>query len=84
MSTNVIMNPPVPSLTNEADLRAAGFSPGAPAHLKALERNADWETCREATCDLCGHEGLEFAPWHKGHQYRFLMVCSACGYSSEG
>lgn len=77
------VNPLIPS-TCEADLRADGFEPGAPSTLKVLERCIDWETAKETTCDLCGHAGMEYRPWHRQTAYRFLMCCPQCGYSVEG
>jgi hypothetical protein len=60
-----------------------GFRPGTPARVSAVERQIDVDLCAEAVCAGCGHEGLEFRPYHRGDCYRIMAACSQCGSVEE-
>ncbi len=79
MSTNTVTT----SATLSAELRQDGYSPGAPKHVSKDCLAIDREVCQEATCDECGHFGLNYEPWHRGRSSRAVMHCSHCGHSTE-
>jgi hypothetical protein len=62
----------------EAELRAEGYHPGAPAGLPAAAAEIDRSVAREASCDSCGHAGLYCSAWHKCGSYRCIAACPQC------
>jgi hypothetical protein len=71
----------VPSLTG--DLLAAGWQPGAPAHVTAVTLRIDAELCRGLECSECGHKGMQFHPWHLGARYKAVAVYGWLACSCE-
>jgi len=66
-----------------AELRADGFTPGAPAHVTPFARHVDAATCRKTTCGRCGTRRLGYPPFHRLNQYRALAVCPLCHHAEE-
>jgi hypothetical protein len=68
-------------------LEADGFQIGKPAHVRPECIAIDRETAAEASCDHCGHHGLDFLPFRPidGRQrgYRCIAWCSACDTAIE-
>jgi hypothetical protein len=60
-----------------------GFQPGPPPSLCRDAQRIDREVCKEASCDDCSQQGLEYQPFHCGREYRALAVCPACGEAFE-
>jgi hypothetical protein len=63
------------------DLRAAGFLDGPPPRL-AADALADALAYRRYPCGACGRRATAFKPFHRGAQYRALLVCP-CGHGEE-
>jgi len=45
----------------------------------------DAQCCAEATCEACGHQGMEYHPFVRDEprSYRAFAVCPECGESFE-
>ena len=64
-----------------------GFSAKPPKRRNLDGASIDRGVCQRATCEVCGHKGLEYRPFVKDtaneYAYRAFAVCGACGSSSE-
>jgi hypothetical protein len=69
-----------PVLAERQKLFAAGFAPGAPAHLQVAAK-IDRRAYRSFRCARCNRR-CTFEPYHKGLVYRALLVCP-CGHCEE-
>jgi hypothetical protein len=75
------------ALPHETDLArrallAAGFTPGAPAHVPALAVEIDRKCCRAMRCARC-NRCCQHEPYRRAGEYRALAVCAACGWCEE-
>ncbi len=77
--TPTLLSTPAPTL--ESALLAAGFRPGAPAHLAEAVR-LDARCYRRYALPCHRGRGL-FRPYHRGSAYRALVVCPTCGRAEE-
>lgn len=59
-----------------------------PAFVEDIGHNIDLQVASEATCDECGHRGMEYHPWLKSRpgkrtSYRAWARCPECGAAFE-
>lgn len=59
-------------------LQAAGWRPGAPAHVTEASRRIDAQVCHGLRCPLCRGRAITYHPYRRGNRYRVLAVCSLC------
>ena len=76
---------PLPDNTDAAlaELHAAGFRDGPPAHLPPAALSVDNRCARALKCPGCKRRSLEYRPLHKGRQYRALACCRRCPCCEE-
>jgi hypothetical protein len=67
----------------EASLRAAGFTPGFPAHVTPMARAVDQGAARRRVCPACRRRGLGLKPFQNGNRYKCVAVCASCGFGEE-
>jgi hypothetical protein len=63
-----------------------GYRPAPPpARSWPGGANTDVGVCRDASCERCGHRGLEYRPYFRQEprSYRAFAVCPACGHAAE-
>jgi hypothetical protein len=70
-------------LTAADRLARDGYAPGPSPHVTRVALAIDTEPAAASQCEVCGQAGLDFAPYHKGANYRALMVCPLCGADAE-
>ena len=65
------------------DLVAQGYVQAPPPNYEAA--TIDREVCRESTCDVCGHTGLDYVPYIRKSpfSYRAFARCPMCGHKIE-
>lgn len=68
-------------LYDAADLRAAGYQPGAPSAEAAA---IDGPIAESRICGKCGG-AVQYRPWHRRTPYSYiaLAVCTKCGHEEE-
>jgi len=67
---------PSPWTMMQIALTQHGWVKRWPANREAAE--IDYDVCRESECHECGHDGMQYHPFHNGPSYRAFCVCSAC------
>jgi len=81
MNQTIISTPTAEAI--ERDLRAMGFTKGAPCHIPPHLVAGDVASYRRMRCAACGHGGHCVAPWHRGREYRLLATCRKCAAGIE-
>jgi hypothetical protein len=82
MSKPITTAPTVEALTQQ--LRAEGFSPGAPRHVTAQSQAIDAHACRRLRCPACRQRGCAYRPFHNSRcSYRVLACCQHCPAAQE-
>lgn len=63
------------------------YQPGYHRRAAALlpAEDIDREICATANCESCGHQGLDYRPFHSidNTSYRAFACCPACKTASE-
>lgn len=66
-----------------SQLLQEGYQPTPPKGGLLDAGEMDGAICATATCENCGHKGLEYKPYSKPGSYRPFAVCPECGERVE-
>jgi hypothetical protein len=64
-------------------LTSAGWSSGAPAHVRAETKMIDLRHVRRMCCPRCRRRAMQFFAFQREGRYKALAGCALCGAGVE-
>ncbi len=72
---------PLPPLVEALTL--AGYTLGAPAHVRAETLAIDEQVIRRSRCSACHRRGQQCRFFHRGRSFRAVSICGHCQHAEE-